>query len=118
MVPPEPGLTRRLWLALLLRCPRCREAPIFERGFDMFDRCPNCDLCLNREPGYYVGGMEVNAMVTTALAIVVGILTDSIGAACALAVLFPVAFYRHARSFWICMDRFFDPQDHWWEPRE
>jgi hypothetical protein len=122
---PEPGLARRLWRALILRCPRCRHGPIFDRGFDVFDVCPNCDLRLNREPGYYVGGMEINAGVTCLVAIGLGVLASeaggwsgpwAIGMAGAVAVGFPFLFYRHARSLWICIDRALDPDDHWWEP--
>jgi uncharacterized protein (DUF983 family) len=123
----RPGLLRRLWWALILRCPGCRHAPIFAHGYDMFDRCPNCDLLLNREPGYFVGGMEINVAVTCLVSFGIYFAASGPGAlphiwsvalACGAAVVFPLAFLRHARSLWICLDRSFDPHDHWWEPRD
>lgn len=118
------GFWERLWWAMALRCPKCRAVSIFESGWRMHERCPNCDLRLNREPGYFVGGMEINVFVTCAAAIGVFFGAGSVTAlshgwlvtlACATGALFPLAFYRHARSLWISLDRFFDPTDHWWE---
>ncbi len=93
----------------------------------MFDKCPNCDLLLNREPGYYVGSMEVNVAVTFTVAMGTYFLLAAVTSwphvwtvtlACAIGGIFPILFYRHARSLWICLDRIFDPHDHWWEPRD
>ena len=120
------GFWTRLWWALILRCPNCRAAPIFASGWTLHERCPNCDLLLDREPGYFVGGMEINVFVTCAVAIAVFFAADRMTAlshawrvtlACATGALFPLLFYRHARSLWIGLDRYFDPHDHWWEPR-
>ncbi|MGA7931438.1 MAG: DUF983 domain-containing protein [Candidatus Sulfotelmatobacter sp.] len=57
------------------RCPRCRLGNIFRysifRGFPkMHERCPVCDLKLEREPGYFLGAMYVSyalALVMVAL---------------------------------------------------
>lgn len=49
------------WLAMLRqRCPRCCEGKIYQRGMEMNERCPTCDLHFEREPGYFMGALYVS----------------------------------------------------------
>ncbi|HAD11566.1 MAG TPA: DUF983 domain-containing protein [Saprospirales bacterium] len=50
-----------------LKCPRCHEGEMFETGswsfkksFDMYQRCPKCNLNYFPEPGYYYGSMFIS----------------------------------------------------------
>ena len=54
-----------------LKCPRCHEGDTFETGswsfkksFDMYQRCPKCDLDYFPEPGFYYGSMYVSYAVS------------------------------------------------------
>ena len=38
------------WLALLrMRCPHCCDGKIYQRGMNMNQRCPVCDLAFERD---------------------------------------------------------------------
>src|SRR5579884_2595182 len=52
-----------LWRALLLRCPRCGEGPLYKRGYTMYEACPVCGWRYEREEGYWTGAMAVNLVV-------------------------------------------------------
>jgi len=45
------------------RCPRCRKGKIFRRSLFLFpgmhERCSQCDLQFEREPGYFLGAMYI-----------------------------------------------------------
>ena len=103
-----------------LRCPRCGAAPLFSGPFSMYSHCLFCELQFEREHGYFVGAIYINYAVTTILAIVgyfaldriVGIsLTEQLILWCAFAVLFPLIFFRYARSLWLSVDYIFNPEN-------
>lgn len=112
------GFWRRVGRSLRLRCPRCGEGRLFSGWFRMPDRCETCGLDLKREPGFYLGSIYVNygltALVVT-IAFVSAQLTGhgrspilfwTMGAWC---LLFPLWFFRYARSLWLGMDQYVDP---------
>lgn len=71
-----------------------------------------------RGPGYYLGSIYINYGLT-ALLVTAGYFTcfftewltgDALlFSATAFCVLFPLWFFRFARSFWLGMDYYFDP---------
>lgn len=131
-VQPEPRSWRLawkfFWRALLLKCPECGVSPIFpplhrmRKPADLFtplDGCPRCGYAYTREIGYFL-------MATWAVSYGLGalfglaiylymeyVLNASLSAmlwTCISAVLlFNLLTARHARSFWLAIDHFFDP---------
>lgn len=112
--PPEPRLRGSpLLRGLLLRCPACGEASLFRGPFRMHDRCSACGVPFTREPGFYLGSIYINYGVTVLvtgglyafLALVLGWSQEASLTAClGVAVLLPVAFFRHARSLLLALD--------------
>jgi len=85
----------------------------------MHERCSNCGLSFERESGFYLGAIYFNygltAMVVTfAYPIITlsGLATQRVAlwACLAFVVLFPLLFFRYARSLWLGFDEFMDPQ--------
>jgi len=79
----------------------------------MHPACGNCGLSFAREPGFYLGSIYLNYGATVILtgavyALMVlglGLTTETaLGTCLAAAVIFPVAFFRHARSFLLSLD--------------
>jgi uncharacterized protein (DUF983 family) len=86
----------------------------------MHSECSNCRLKYEREQGYFVGAIYINYGATVVIAMSGFFVLDylySISLAWQLAlwvsfcVLFPLLFFRHSRSFWLCMDHFFNPTE-------
>jgi hypothetical protein len=82
---------------------------MFARGFTMHRACPACGLEFERASGEITGGMGVNTVVTlvliTILSLVLGLnpaipLGPLLIGLAALAILFPIAFYRSSRGLW------------------
>lgn len=105
---------------LSLRCPRCGAAPLFSGRFSMYSHCLSCDLRFERETGYFVGAIYVNYAVTVVITIagyftldlLVGLSpTEQLILWGAFAVLFPLFFFRYARSLWLSVDYIFNPED-------
>ena len=114
--PARPGSL--LVRALRLRCPRCGEGRLFRGWFAMNDRCPVCGRRFNRAPGYLLGSIYINYGVTAVLVVVVyfslyfGEVLDGkqlLVALTAFSVVFPLWFFRYARSLWIAFDERWDP---------
>lgn len=84
----------------------------------MNDECAACGRRLNRDAGYLLGSIYFNYSVT-GLLVVVGYFTMFFGdllsdrmrvlVLSALAVLFPMWFFRYARALWIAFDERWDP---------
>jgi hypothetical protein len=84
----------------------------------MNSHCPQCNFPFQRESGFYLGAIYFNYGLT-ALAVTIAypllVLTESLSANAALAVcmafvvLFPLLFFRYARSLWLGFDEFMDP---------
>lgn len=105
-----PGLKERLRRSLRLRCPQCGEGQLFSGWFRMRPSCRCCKLDFAREPGFYLGSIYFNYGLTVLLVAPVYVwltlgldytrdivLTGCIG----FSVLFPLWFFRYARSLWL-----------------
>lgn len=82
---------------------------------------PQCDLCgtdFRREPGFYLGSIYVNYGLTAAVVTVVNVTAQITGhgrdprllwGSLGFCILFPLWFFRYARSLWLGMDHYVDP---------
>ena len=125
MTPKDEKLARRPTLAtavgrgIRLRCPVCGRGQLFRNWFRMFEKCADCGLKFDRGPGYYLGSIYFNYGLT-ALVVAIAypvLLTWRVASRQALmagtlafVVLFPVWFFRYARSLWLGFDHFSDPR--------
>lgn len=50
----------RLRAILERRCPRCLEGSIYEGRFRPREKCPDCGLVFEREPGYFLGSFYIS----------------------------------------------------------
>ena len=109
-----------LWRGLCLRCPRCGAQSLFRGWFAMHERCTVCQLRFEREQGYFVGAMYINYGVTAVLALAGyyalewwGRLSfgQQLGLWCGFSIVFPLFFFRYARSLWLSFDYIFNPDD-------
>lgn len=110
--PPAPRRRPLLW-ALLLRCPRCGGGRLFRGPFRMEPGCGRCGLSFEREPGFYLGSIYINYGATViATGLLYGLLVAGLGgshrlalaATLAVAVIFPILFFRHARALLLALD--------------
>lgn len=114
-------VVRMVGRALRRRCPNCGAAGIFRGWFRLIERCPSCQLHLERhESGYQVGAYMLNIAVSELLG--VGVLL-AIGIAtwpdppwnlllyggAALMILSPIVFYPFARTLFLALDLAFRP---------
>jgi uncharacterized protein (DUF983 family) len=109
--------THLLMRALRLRCPRCGKGRLFSRGFKMYERCSVCGWKFEREEGYWTGAMGIN-LVVTELLVTAGVVVPSalqapllplLSIGLSAAILLPILFYRHAKSFWMAVDFLIHP---------
>ena len=115
---PRPNLSVTLGRAARLKCPRCGAAPQFRNWFQMHPRCPACGVKFERGPGYFLGSAYINYGLT-AWSMTLAYFSLHFGAGwtnrelapflVAYCVLFPLFFFRYARSFWMGLDFWFDP---------
>ncbi|MGH7795960.1 MAG: DUF983 domain-containing protein [Candidatus Binatia bacterium] len=111
-------LLRMVGYGLRLRCPRCGAGKLYAKPFKMFAHCPHCGLKYEREQGYFVGAIYINYAATVAIAVPGFFLLDvftgmtinqQLGLWVPFAIIFPLAFFHHARSLWLVLDHFFNP---------
>lgn len=99
------------------RCPVCGEGRIFPKGWRHADVCESCGWRLIRGPGHWVGGNEINVIVTypfcvlammaPAVAIGPSFAAAAVGGVVALAM--GLAIHRPARSLFFAIDYMIDP---------
>jgi uncharacterized protein (DUF983 family) len=113
-----PGWGKLLWRALRLQCPRCGAARVFRGWFAMHDRCPACGRKFNRSPGYFLGSIYFNYGLTAGLVVAAYFslyFSELVTGGRLLALLtvfivvFPLWFFRYARSLWLAVDEGLDP---------
>ena len=84
----------------------------------MSPQCDHCGMKFEREPGYFLGSIYFNYGLT-ALLITAAFFTLYLGfdispdvllwPLAAFCLLFPLWFFRYARSLWLGFDVYFDP---------
>ena len=52
---------------LRLRCPRCLAGRVYRGLLTMNERCPQCGLTFEREPGYFTGAMYASYLLALPL---------------------------------------------------
>ena len=80
--------------------------------------CCECGTRLEREPGYFLGSAYINYGITAGFSSLTYVVLH-IGLGCsnrvvipglmAFCLIFPLLFFRYARSLWLSLDCFFDP---------
>ena len=101
-------VVRCLFAGLSLICPACRHGRLFRSAWKMNVRCPACGVIFERDGGQVTGGVAINSLVTSTLAVTLaGVLFFShlpllieLGGLVAFTVAFALLFYRHARGLW------------------
>jgi len=87
----------------------------------MRDRCPNCGLLFNREPGYFLGAMYISYGLALAVIAAIGAAlwaftswrVDKIVLSAVLLFLpFVPLLTLLARVLWIYLDQKIDPETH------
>jgi uncharacterized protein (DUF983 family) len=116
--PRRPTLAQSLVRGLRLRCPVCSDGRLFRNWLRMHERCASCGLDFDRGPGYYLGSIYINYGLTAVL-VTAGYLalffTDTLSPTMRLVLLggfclvFPLWFFRYARSLWLALDLYIDP---------
>jgi uncharacterized protein (DUF983 family) len=110
-----PTMLARAWR---LRCPRCGKGRLFRGPFSMYARCQWCELKYEREPGYFLGSIYINYGLTALLVTLSyfalffsGLVTpqQALWIVAGVALVFPLWFFRYARSLWLGFDHFWDP---------
>lgn len=112
------SLSTILFRSFRLRCPRCGKSKLFAGWFTMHPKCESCGLKYERAPGYFLGSIYFNYGVTALLVTVFYFACyfgEWIGppyllwTTAAFSIVFPVWFFRYARSLWVGMDQYVDP---------
>jgi uncharacterized protein (DUF983 family) len=112
------SVSRLVWRALKLRCPRCGSAKVFRGWFAMHDRCEACGRKFNRSPGYFLGSIYFNYGITAIIVVATyfacyfsEVLSGKqlLVVLTAFIVVFPLWFFRYARALWIALDEELDP---------
>ena len=84
----------------------------------MNGKCTHCGFSFQRESGFYLGAIYFNYGLTALVVTIVYpilVFTKTLTSNQALAVcmtfvvLFPLFFFRYARSLWLGFDQFIDP---------
>jgi hypothetical protein len=85
----------------------------------MHPACVSCGRPFSGDAGYFLGSIYFNygvtgvLVVTTYFAMYFGnVLTDDqrLALLAAFVILFPIWFFRYARSLWLAFDEYWDPQ--------
>lgn len=109
---------RALGRAWRLRCPSCGRGRLFKNPISMNSSCSECGLRFEREPGYFLGSIYINYGLTALLVTLFYFALFFSGAVSpetalwivtGFALVFPIWFFRYARSLWLGFDHFWDP---------
>lgn len=101
-----------------LQCPRCGAGALFRGWFRMRKQCDWCGLDFVREPGFYLGSIYINygltAVLITLFYFTLFFTTDLdprwvLWGLVVFCVIFPLWFFRYARSLWLAFDQYWDP---------
>jgi uncharacterized protein (DUF983 family) len=109
------GFWPMLGRALLRRCPRCGGKAWFRGWFGKVDRCRTCGYRYERQPGFLLGALTINTIVTfglLAMVLLVGSILSypdiavvpMLIAAAVVAVVVPIVFYPFSYTIWAAVD--------------
>ena len=112
---------KRLGALLKLRCPICRQAPIFSGALAMHKQCPNCRYVFHREPGYFLGAIVIGYVLALPTVAGFGFLIHNLRPSLSWEFSFVVGFalylgltptiFRYARGIWMYFDNWLDPPE-------
>ncbi len=117
--PPRHSLRTILSRAVRLRCPACGKGRLFRSHFRMHEKCSECDYHFDRGGGYWLGAIYVNygltAVIVTAAYLTLffthALPDDQLLWPLAIfTLLFPLWSFPYARSVWLGLDLYFDPE--------
>lgn len=100
-----------------VRCPYCGIGRLFSGLWRMNTVCSECSTNLLREPGYFLGSTYINYGFTAGLTISSYVLLHFgldwpnqilMPGLMVFCLIFPLVFFRYARSLWLSLDCFFD----------
>ena len=86
----------------------------------MEENCPHCGLKFERESGFFLGAIYFNYGLTALIVIATYPALKFSGTldgmplqilSFAFVALFPMWFFRYARSLWLGFDEYFDPRE-------
>jgi len=109
---------RALSRALHGLCPACGLSPVFLHRFQSERRCDACGWLFERGDGHWIGGSEINMIVTfwtacplfIAASLTLGFSWGILVLAGAFTVAFSLAIHRPSRCLFIAIDHLFDPR--------
>lgn len=121
-----PSLARHslrilLWRALRLKCPHCGGGSLFTGFFRIKQRCPTCEILLERGEGdYFIGAYTLNLIAVEVLLavsftiVVIATWPDPPWTALQyggviLSVLGAIVCYPFAKTTWLAVDMAFRP---------
>ncbi|HUG67328.1 MAG TPA: DUF983 domain-containing protein [Pirellulaceae bacterium] len=108
----------KLLAVIRLRCPRCLKGKVFRSFWRLNQKCPECGLGFEREPGFFTGAMYfsygLGILIAAPLSIYLflrGFNEIAIFAIvlAQLAVVSPLLF-RYSRVAWMHFDQRMDPR--------
>lgn len=114
---PPNSIGQAFSRGIRLRCPLCAQGRLFTGIIRMQKHCTECGFQFSRDPGYFLGSTYINYGVTTLLTtwtymvlrfgleMSKSVLIPVLATFC---VIFPVVFFRYARSLWLSFDCYFD----------
>lgn len=85
----------------------------------MHQECQDCGTSLTRESGFYLGSIYFNYGLTALVVAIAypvllfnGLVSEQVllWSALGFVIVFPLFFFRHARSLWLGFDQFVDPK--------
>ena len=101
----------------------CADGSISKHPAHVHQRCPNCDLDLERQVGSFIGGVGLNTIVAFGAlltVIVVGFIatggeasvTRILLPALAVSLVLPLLFYARSRLLWVALEIIWWPLKH------
>lgn len=102
---------------LMLRCVYCGRGALFRGLLAMNSHCNECGTRFERESGYFLGSTYINYGVTAVITVISYVLlhfglglpnTIVMPLVLSFCLLFPLVFFRFARSFWLALDCYCD----------
>ncbi|MGE3618998.1 MAG: hypothetical protein AB7L84_00930 [Acidimicrobiia bacterium] len=111
----RPSTTTMLLRGLVRRCPLCGSGGCFVSWFTLEERCPRCNLSLDRVEGHWIGALGMNTIASggALLVVLVGGFAATwpespsiwlLVACVAVSVGVPLLFYGSSRTLWSAVD--------------